>query len=407
MSKSVLLIVTGSIAAYKTLDVIRRLREHGVCVTTILTKGGAEFVTPLSLASLSGEAVYSDLFSLKDEQEMGHIRLSRENDLVAVIPASADIIAKMAAGITDDLATATLLATDKPVTIAPAMNTKMWEHKATRRNIAQLRRDGIDIIEPESGDLACGEIGSGRLAEVETIVEHLLQRLHGGRPLTGFSTLVTSGPTHEPIDPVRFIANRSSGKQGIAIARALSEAGARVTLVTGPTSETIPQDIKTVRIETAEQMLAACTSSLPADIAVCCAAVSDWRVKSPFRQKLKKRNNASAPSLDLIGNPDILHTLSTLKQNRPRLVIGFAAETEKLKQNAAAKLKNKGCDWIIANDVSDGQVFGKEKTSALFLSRKTSEEWNSISKQQLAENLVEKIVCHFNKKPGTIKLLKT
>jgi phosphopantothenoylcysteine decarboxylase/phosphopantothenate--cysteine ligase len=406
MRKSILLIITGSIAAYKTLDVIRRLREHGIKVTTILTKGGAEFVTPLSLASLSGEAVYSDLFSLKDEHEMGHIRLSRENNLIAVIPASADIIAKMATGRTDDLATATLLATDKPVIIAPAMNSKMWEHKATKRNVAQLCKDGIDIIEPENGDLACGEVGSGRLAEVETIVEQLLRKLLGERPLKGISAIVTSGPTHEPIDPVRFIANRSSGKQGIAIVKALEEAGATVTLITGPTSESIPDNVKTIQVETAEQMLAACKSSLPADIAICCAAVSDWRVKSPFQQKLKKRTNESPPALNLVSNPDILHTLSTLKQHRPKLVIGFAAETEKLKANAATKLKNKGCDWIIANDVSDDKVFGKDETSALFLSRKTSEDWRNISKQQLANQLVEKITEHFRKKPGSIKLLK-
>ena len=406
MSKSVLIIITGSIAAYKTLDVIRRLREHGVKVISILTKGGAEFVTPLSLSALSGTPVYSDLFSLKDEAEMGHIRLSRENDVIAVIPASADIIAKMAIGLTDDLATATLLATDKPVIIAPAMNSKMWEHPATKRNIATLRKDSIAIVAPVSGDLACGEVGEGRLAEVETIVAAILQKLEGKKPLKGFSALVTSGPTYEPIDPVRFIANRSSGKQGNAIAAALRDAGAEVTLVTGHTPEPLPENVKAVRVETAEEMLAACKNALPADIAICCAAVSDWRLKSPFTQKLKKRANASAPSLDLMLNPDILHTISTLKNKRPKIVVGFAAETENLKKHALEKLESKGCDWIIANDVSNAQVFGKDETSALFITGQESEEWKRVSKHQLALKLVEKIMQHLKTKDGRLKIVR-
>jgi len=405
MSKSVLLIITGSIAAYKTLDVIRRLREREVRVTCIVTRGGAEFVTPLSLASLSGNPVYSELFSLKDETEMGHIRLSRENDLVAVVPASADIIAKMVGGRADDLATTTLLATDKPVMVAPAMNTRMWEHPATKRNLAQLRIDGIAIIEPDAGALACGETGQGRLAEVETIVAAILTQLEGHQLLKGLSALVTSGPTFEAIDPVRFIGNRSSGKQGIAIAAALADAGAKVTLVTGPVSEALPKHVKIVPVETAEEMLAACTAALPTDIAVCTAAVSDWRVKKVQNRKIKKRANESPPAIELVLNPDILHTLATLKQKRPKLVIGFAAETETVKKNAEAKRRSKGCDWIVANDVSGGKVFGADETSALFITGSGNEEWSGISKQALAGKLVTKIAAHF-KREQSLKLLR-
>lgn len=404
MSKSVLLIVTGSVAAYKSLDVIRRLRERDVKVTCILSKGGAEFITPLSLASLSGQPVYTDLFSLKDEQEMGHIRLSRENDLIAVVPASANIIAKMANGIADDLASATLLASDKPVLIAPAMNTKMWEQKATQRNLTQLRKDGVAIVEPAKGELACGEVGDGKLADVDVIANAIIEKLEGEKPLRGLSAIVTSGPTFEPIDPVRFIGNRSSGKQGIAVAQALSDAGAKVTLITGPTSENLPKDAKIIAVETAEDMLAACKAALPADIAVFCAAVSDWKVKSPFTQKLKKRANETVPSFELEKTPDILHTISTLKSNRPKLVVGFAAETEKLKSNASAKLKTKACDWMVANDVSGHQVFGKDETSALFITARESESWARISKQQLGQRLTQKIIQHF--KPRSITLLK-
>ncbi len=403
MSKSVLIIITGSIAAYKTLDVIRRLRERSAKVTAILTKGGAEFVTPLSVAALSGGEVYSDLFSLKDESEMGHIRLSRENDLIAVIPASADIIAKMANGLADDLATATLLATDKPVIIAPAMNTRMWEHSATQRNIERLRKDNIRVIEPADGELACGETGNGRLADVDTVAETILRELSGERPLEGLSALVTSGPTYEPIDPVRFIGNRSSGRQGYAIAEALHEAGAEVTLVTGPSAEPLPEQVRVVRVETAEEMLAASTSALPADIAVCCAAVSDWRAKKPLMQKMKKRANETPPAIDLALNPDILHTLSHLKTGRPALVIGFAAETDNLKKNAIAKRQSKGCDWIVANDVSGSKVFGEDNTNALFITGNSAEEWGSLSKKDLAARLVGKIAQHVNKKDKTLK----
>ncbi len=395
MNKSALLIITGSIAAYKSLDVIRRLRERDVRVTCVLTKGGAEFVTPLSLASLSGNPVYSDLFSLKDETEMGHIRLSRENDVIAVIPASADMIAKMVAGRADDLASTTLLATDKPVLIAPAMNSKMWEHPATRRNLAQLRKDGIHIIEPDAGALACGEIGQGRLAEVDTIVAAIIHQLEGDKPLAGLTALVTSGPTYEAIDPVRFIGNKSSGKQGHALAEALAQAGASVTLVTGPTSEGLPKEADIIQVTTAEEMLEACKAALPKDIVICCAAVSDWRVKTPFAQKLKKRANESPPAIELVANPDILRTISTLKTKRPKLVVGFAAETQTVQKNAEAKRISKGCDWIIANDVSGGQVFGSENTSAVFIAASGSEQWKNISKKELAQKLMQKIMDYF------------
>lgn len=406
MTKSILLIVTGSIAAYKSLDVIRRLRERGVKVTCILTKGGAEFVTPLSLASLSGSPVYGELFSLKDETEMGHIRLSREASLIAVIPASADIIAKMASGNADDLATATLLAANKPILIAPAMNERMWEHSATKRNLAQLQKDGVEIIAPDAGALACGEIGQGRLAEVDTLVNAITARLGVTQKLKHLSAIVTSGPTYESIDPVRFIGNRSSGKQGHAIAAALADAGVQVTLVTGPTSEPDPENTKIIRVESAEQMLAACKAALPADIAVCCAAVSDWRAKNPLGHKLKKRANDSPPEIELAFNPDILHILSTLKTKRPRLVVGFAAETEAVVKNATEKRKHKNCDWIVANDVSGGKVFGADDTHAFFITAKKTEEWKPLSKQELAGKLVKKMEDYFTE-PGARQASRT
>jgi phosphopantothenoylcysteine decarboxylase/phosphopantothenate--cysteine ligase len=395
MNTSLLLIISGSIAAYKSLDVIRRLREQGVDVTCILTRGGAEFVTPLSVASLSGNPVYSELFSLKDETEMGHIRLARENDVIAVIPASADFIAKMAAGRADDLACATLLASDKPVVIAPAMNTKMWEHPATQRNLTQLRADGVHIIEPDAGELACGEIGQGRLAGMEHIVTAVMRQLTGSQPLKGLSALVTSGPTLEAVDPVRFIGNRSSGKQGYAIAAALAQAGAKVTLVSGPTSEPYPAGVQVVAVESAEQMLAASLTALPADIAVCAAAVCDWKAAKTFTHKIKKRANASPPAIELHLNPDILQTLAMAKAKRPKLVIGFAAETQNVIKNATAKRKSKGCDWIIANDVSGGKVFGADATSATLITAKASETWDNISKTELARRLTGHIIHHF------------
>ena len=391
MPKSLLMIISGSIAAYKSLDIIRRLREVDITISTILTKGGAEFITPLSIAALSGGEVYTDLFSWKDESDMGHIRLSRAHDMVMVIPASADIIGKMANGLCDDLATATLLASNKPVVIAPAMNSKMWEHPALQRNIAQLVKDGVQVITPASGALACGETGQGKLADVEIIVEYLLDALNTDKPLQGVSVMVTSGPTHEAIDPVRYIANRSSGKQGIAIAQSLQRAGANVTLITGATAEAIPYGITTVNVETAEEMLQACKAALPVNVAIFCAAVADWKVKEAFNNKLKKRANETAPTLTLVPNPDILSLIAHLKSKRPALVIGFAAETENLVKNATAKLKRKGCDWLIANDVSGGQVFGKEDTNVLFLTTKTKEEWKNISKLELGTRLAAKI----------------
>ena len=391
MQKSVLIIVTGSIAAYKTLDVIRRLREHNIKTTVILTKGGAEFVTPLALASLSGNPIYTDLFSLKDESEIGHIRLSREHDLIAVIPASADIIAKMANGLCDDLASAALLASDKPIIIAPAMNSKMWEKPATQRNIAQLRQDGVKIIEPASGELACGEIGKGKLPDVELIVAEILSAIESDKLLHGVSALVTSGATYEAIDPVRFIGNRSSGKQGHAIAAELARAGAKVTLVSGVSNEPIPHGVSFIQVETADEMLAACQNSLPADIGVFCAAVADWKIKHQFATKLKKRANELAPNIELIANPDILRTIASGKK-RPKFVVGFAAETENLKKNATEKLKNKNCDMIVANDVSGGKIFGKESTTAFFIGKNKFQEFKGISKIDLAKELVNYII---------------
>ncbi len=392
MSKSVLLIVTGSVAAYKSLDVVRCLSEKGVRLTCVLSHGGAQFVTPLSLASLSGNPVYSDLFSLKDEAEMGHIRLSRENDVIAVVPASANIIAKMATGQTDDLASAVLLASNKPVLIAPAMNAQMWQHPATQRNIAQLRADGVQIIEPAEGLLACGETGQGRLAEIDQIVAAIIATLEGDLPLRGVKVLVTSGPTHEPIDPVRFIGNRSSGKQGHAIAASLAAAGADVILVSGPVLEAEPAGVKVVQVQTAEEMLAACKAALPVQVAICAAAVSDWRAKKPLANKIKKRANATPPEIELALNPDILKTLSAVGKQRPALVVGFAAETESVKKNASEKRLAKGCDWIIANDVSGGKVFGQESTSVHFITSTRSEQWDSISKRELADRLTQHII---------------
>lgn len=411
----VLLIISGSVAAYKALDLARRLRERECAVTGILTKGGQEFITPLAVSSLTGAPTYTDLFSLKDEVEMGHIRLSREADLIVVAPASADIIAKMANGLTDDLATATLLASDKPVLVAPAMNARMWAHPATRRNLNRIREDGAIIIPPASGELACGEVGQGRMAEVEEIVEaifrhcerqrsnpetgspRLLTQARDDGPLNGLTALVTAGPTQEPLDPVRYLSNRSSGKQGYAIAETLRDAGASVTLVSGLTALPRPGGVTFIQAQTAEEMLAACKAALPADIAVCTAAVADWKAAKPLPRKMKKRENGGAPEIKLTANPDILHTLAALKKQRPTLVIGFAAETEDLKKNARKKLKDKGCDAIVANNVSEGQVFGQEMTSAILLtSRSVPENWQNITKQELAQRLVKYIAQYFS-----------
>ena len=391
MKNSILLIISGSIAAYKSLDLIRRLRERDIEVRCILTKGGAEFITPLSVASLSGTPLYEELFSLKDEIEMGHIRLSREADLIVVAPASADLLAKMAHGNADDLASATLLASDKPALIAPAMNTQMWQDPATQRNIAQLIKDGHQIVAPASGSLACGETGDGRMADVDAIVQAVMDHLYNG-PLKGMRALVTSGPTYEAIDPVRFIGNRSSGKQGHAIAEALAAQGADVTLISGPTALADPRGVNTVHVTSAEEMLKACETALPADIAVCAAAVADWKVSQPSARKLKKTKAGDIPELHLIENPDILAFIATHATHRPKLVVGFAAETENVKENAGGKLKSKGCDWIVANDVSGDKAFNTDENEVILLTAKGAEAWPLLSKDAIAQKLVEHII---------------
>lgn len=393
--KRILLVIAGGIAAFKSLDLIRRLSERGATTRCILTKAGSQFVTPLSVAALTAEKVYQDLFSLTDESEMGHIRLSREADLVVVAPATADLMAKMAAGIADDLATTALLATDKRVLIAPTMNVQMWAHPATRRNIARLLADGILTVGPADGDLACGEIGSGRMAEPLDIVA-AIERFFaaaGDRPLAGKRALVTSGPTREPIDPVRYISNHSSGKQGHAIAAALAELGAETVLVTGPVTQPDPAGVKVVRIETARDMLAACEAALPLDVAVCAAAVADWRPAANATQKMKKQPGAAPPPLALTENPDILATLSKRGPKRPALVIGFAAETEKLVEHARAKLRRKGCDWILANDVS-GDVFGGDRNTVTLIAAGGEEAWPTDSKIGVAARLARRIAAH-------------
>lgn len=396
--KRVLLIIGGGIAAYKSLDLIRRLRERGVQLRAILTKAGSEFITPLSVASLTGEKVYMDLFSLTDEAEMGHIRLSREADLVLIVPATADLMASMAHGIARDLATTALLATDKPVMIAPSMNVQMWNHPATQRNLRTLEGDGILRVGPGSGDLACGEVGDGRLADVMDIVA-ALERFFGramaaDRPLAGRRALVTAGPTHEAIDPVRYIANRSSGKQGYAIAEALAALGADTTLISGPTTLPDPAAVTTVRVNSAREMLAACEAALPADVAVCVAAVADWRMADDADQKIKK-NGGAPPVLNLVENPDILATLSGRAHDRPALVVGFAAETEKVIEHARAKLARKGCDWIVANDVSPATgIMGGDDNTVHLVSMAGIEDWPPASKADVARRLAQRIADH-------------
>jgi phosphopantothenoylcysteine decarboxylase / phosphopantothenate---cysteine ligase len=389
--KRILLIVAGGIAAYKSLELIRRGRDRGYSFRVILTKGGAEFVTPLSFASLSGDKVYQELFSLTDEAEMGHIRLSREADLVVVAPASADLLSKMAHGRTDDLASTALLATDKPVLVAPAMNVMMWANPATQANMALLKSRGIHVVGPGSGDLACGEEGSGRLSEPHAILDAMDKLLKIDRRLSGVKALVTSGPTHEPIDPVRYIANRSSGKQGHAIAAALAELGAETTLISGPTHEADPAGVTMRRVETAAEMLAACETALPADVAIFAAAVADWRPARRGNQKLKKNGDATR-ALELTANPDILATIAQSKNARPRLVVGFAAETEQVIAHAQAKLKKKGCDWILANDVSEGAgTFGGDANRIHLISAAGVEDWPSLSKRDVARRLAARV----------------
>jgi phosphopantothenoylcysteine decarboxylase/phosphopantothenate--cysteine ligase len=393
--KRILLVISGGIAAYKCLELIRRLRERGASVRCVLTKGGAEFVTPLSLAALSEDKVYSDLFSLTDEAEMGHIRLSRAADLVVVAPATADILAKMAHGRADDLATTLLLATDKEVLAAPAMNVRMWDHPATQANIETLSARGVRFVGPVEGDMACGEYGMGRMAEPEAIRAAIETYFGSDAPLAGRRALVTSGPTHEPIDPVRYIANRSSGKQGHAIAAALARLGADTVLVSGPSSEADPAGVAVVAIESAREMLAACQAALPVDVAVCAAAVSDWRPTDTAEHKMKK-NGGGPPGLDLTENPDILATLSKAGNQRPALVIGFAAETEDVVDNARAKLARKGCDWILANDVGPATgTFGGDANSVHLIGAESHQPWPRMSKADVADRLGRCIADHF------------
>lgn len=390
--KRVLLIVGGGVAAYKALLLTRLLRKAGIGVRPILTKSGAEFVTPLSLAALAEDKVYQDLFSLTDEHEMGHIELSRSADLIVVSPATADLIAKAANGLAGDLASTTLLATDKPVLMAPAMNVRMWLHPATQRNIATLKADGVSFVGPDEGAMACGEFGPGRLAEPEEIFAAIVAMLEGpaSRPLAGKRALVTAGPTFEPIDPVRGITNRSSGKQGFAIAEALAKLGAEVTLVAGPVAQPTPVGVKRVDVETARQMLAASQAALPADVGVFVAAVADWRVDEAFGTKLKKEKGGP-PALTFVENPDILATLSASGPNRPKLVVGFAAETDHVEEHARAKLARKGCDWIIANDVTEPGVMGGGENAVLLITQAGVERWDRAAKDQVAAQIAERI----------------
>ena len=385
--KSVLLIIGGGIAAYKSLELIRRLAERGVKTRAILTRAGEEFVTPLSVAALTGEKVFQNLFSLTDEAEMGHIELSRSADLVVVAPATADLMAKMASGLANDLASTTLLATNKKVLMAPAMNVRMWQAASTQRNLETLTRDGVLFVGPDDGEMACGEFGPGRMAEPLEIVAAIERALALPGPLAGVRALVTAGPTQEPLDPVRFIANRSSGKQGYAIADALAQAGAETVLVSGPVEIAPPAGVKLMRVTTAREMLAACEAALPADVAVLAAAVADWRPEVAANTKIKKADAAS--EIKLVENPNILATIAK-HARRPRLLIGFAAETDHVVENAIAKRARKGSDWIIANDVS-GSVMGGDNNRIHIISDAPVESWPEMSKNDVAARLVARI----------------
>jgi phosphopantothenoylcysteine decarboxylase/phosphopantothenate--cysteine ligase len=401
--KRVLLIVAGGIAAFKSLELIRRLRERGAQVRCVLTEAGAKFVTPLSLQALSEDKVYSDMFSLTDESEMGHIQLSRDADLLVVAPASANLLARMAAGLADDLAATVLLATDKPVLAAPAMNVRMWTHAATVANVETLRRRGITFVGPNDGAMACNEYGPGRMSEPEEIVAAIEALLAQDQPsraktLAGKRALVTSGPTREAIDPVRYISNHSSGKQGHAIAAALARLGAEVTLVSGPVSLADPAGVKVVKIDSADEMLAACLAAGAVDVAICAAAVADWKAAKPAGAKIKKKAGAEPPRLELAPNPDILATLSKPGPKRPALVVGFAAETENLVANAVDKRKRKGCDWIVANDVSTGTgTFGGEKNTVHLVSAAGVEDWPTLSKGDVALRLAERVAAELGR----------
>jgi phosphopantothenoylcysteine decarboxylase / phosphopantothenate---cysteine ligase len=387
-NRRLLLVITGGIAAYKSLDLIRRLKERGALVRVIATEAALQFVTPLSLQALVGEPIHSDIFSLAGGTEMSHLKLAQDADLVVVAPATANILAKMATGLADDLAATALLATDRPILVAPAMNHRMWHHDATRANLAALEARGVKRVGPNIGALAEGETGPGRMAEPLEIVA-AIEAILGSGPLMGRRALVTSGPTHEPIDPVRYIANRSSGKQGHAIAAALARAGAETVLVAGPTAEPDPPGVTVRHVQSARDMLKACEAALPFEIAVCAAAVADWRVEAATR-KIKK--NGAPPSLKLVENPDILKTLSKAGNRRPRLVIGFAAETEDLVARATAKRLAKGCDWIVANDVSPGTgTFGGDTNIVHVIDAAGSEDWPAMTKRDVAERLVRRI----------------
>ncbi len=402
--KSILLIIGGGIAAYKSLELIRELGRRGIASRCIVTRGGAEFVTPLSVSALSGEKCFTDLFNLDDEAEMGHIQLSRSADLVVVCPATADLMAKAAGGLANDLASTALLATDKPVLMVPAMNVRMWQHPATQRNVETLRADGLTIMDPDDGAMACGEFGPGRLPEpviiADKIEAHLTENgsvfdFKPGR-LEGRHALVTAGPTREPLDPVRFLSNHSSGRQGYAIAKSLVQAGARVTLVSGPVSIDPPQGVDFVPVETARQMLDACEAALPADIFISVAAVADWRPSraAAKKMKLKEGDGDPHPTLELSENPDILATLSRKKKNRPKLVIGFAAETHDVDEHAKAKLKRKKCDWIVANDVS-GDVMGGAENQIALVTSEALHHWPKMDKQAVADRLIDEIAGEF------------
>jgi phosphopantothenoylcysteine decarboxylase/phosphopantothenate--cysteine ligase len=389
--KRVLLIIGGGIAAYKALDLIRRLKERGVSVTPVLTRAAEEFVTPLSAGALAGRKAFRHLFDLTDEAEMGHIELSRAADLVVVAPATADLMAKMAAGLADDLASTLLLATDKRVLVAPAMNVRMWLHPATQRNLATLHADGVLFAGPNEGDMACGEYGPGRMAEPMEIVVAVERALDPG-PMAGRHVIVTSGPTHEPIDPVRYIANRSSGTQGTALATALRDLGARVTFVTGPASVPPPAGVHVVPVETARQMLEAVEEALPADAAVFAAAVADWRVANASASKMKKDGSGKAPALEFAENPDILAGVARMKHGRPKLVVGFAAETDDVVAQATAKRERKGCDWIVANDVRPATgIMGGTENAVTLITGEGAEDWPRLPKDEVARRLAERI----------------
>ncbi len=389
-SKRILLIIGGGIAAYKSLDLIRRLQERGAQVTPVLTRAAEEFVTPLSVSALAGQKAYRDLFDLTDEAEMGHIQLSRSADLIVVAPATADMMGKMAAGLANDLASTLLMATDTPVLCAPAMNVRMWDHPATQRNLKQLQQDGIRFVGPNEGDMACGEYGPGRMSEPLEILAAVEAQLADG-PLKGKRILVTSGPTHEPIDPVRYIANRSSGAQGTAVARALAALGAEVVFVTGPADVQPPQGVQVVQVETAQQMSDAVDAALPVNAGVFAAAVADWKVATASDRKLKKSRDG-LPSLEFAENPDILKRVSQMGAGRPDLVVGFAAETDDVIDNATAKRTRKGCDWIVANDVSPATgIMGGSENAVVLISNQGAESWPRMGKDMVATRLAQKI----------------